>query len=179
MRLFLPYIDRFTFNILYDIIMLVENKHGRAKAAKTTLFCLFLRPQPGAKEQQMKERDAFSFRRGDCIVIALVVLLAFAVAIAYLPEESSAQNAAVQVYQDSVLVRELPLNADAAFKVEGEYVNSIVIRDGRACIESSDCPGGDCVHSGWISQSGRSIVCLPNRVEIRISGLSDVDFVVG
>ena len=47
-------------------------------------------------------------------------------------------------------------------------------------ITGSDCPGEDCVHSGWIKASGRSIVCLPNKVEIRIVGQSDdVDFVVG
>ena len=56
---------------------------------------------------------------------------------------------------------------------------TVVIRDGRAAILESDCPGGDCIHSGWISQPGRSIVCLPNRVELRIAGQGDVDFVVG
>ena len=127
----------------------------------------------------MEEKNSFSFRRGDLWVVALVVLLALIVAVAYLPKKSSSQNAAVQVYRDNVLIRELPLDTDAEFEVEGDYVNTIVIRDGKACIESSDCPGSDCVHSGWISQSGRSIVCLPNRVEIRISGMSDVDFVVG
>ncbi|MBQ8917117.1 MAG: NusG domain II-containing protein, partial [Oscillospiraceae bacterium] len=49
----------------------------------------------------------------------------------------------------------------------------------RACIAQSTCPGEDCVHSGWISSPGRSVVCLPNRVEIRITGSSEVDFVVG
>jgi len=127
----------------------------------------------------MEEKNSFSFRRGDLWVIAFVVLLALAVAVAYFPKEAIPQNAAVQVYRDNVLIRELPLDTDAEFEVKGEYINAIVIRDGRVCIESSDCPGSDCVHSGWISQSGRSIVCLPNRVEIRITGTSDVDFVVG
>lgn len=127
----------------------------------------------------MEAKDCLSFRRGDFSVIALIVLLALIVAIAYLPKGTSAQNAAVQVFRDNVLIRELPLDTDAEFEVKGEYINAIVIRDGKVCIESSDCPGSDCVHSGWISRSGRSIVCLPNRVEIRISGTSDVDFVVG
>ena len=80
----------------------------------------------------------------------------------------------------TALLRNVPyrLNTDAEFEVSGEYVNRIVVRDGRVCIEDSDCPGSDCVHSGWIDKGGRSIVCLPNRVEIRISGESDVDFVV-
>ena len=56
-----------------------------------------------------------------------------------------------------------------------------VICDGKAAILESTCPGEDCVHSGWISQTGRSVVCLPNRAEVRIEGVSgadDVDAVV-
>ena len=50
----------------------------------------------------------------------------------------------------------------------------------EAAFTESDCPGRDCVHSGSIGSTGRSIVCLPNRVEIRvISAEADVDFVVG
>ena len=60
------------------------------------------------------------------------------------------------------------------------YTNRIEIKDGKVFITESDCPGEDCVHSGWISEGGRSIVCLPNRVEIRIEGEteSEVDFIV-
>ena len=58
--------------------------------------------------------------------------------------------------------------------------NTVTVRDGKIAVTGSDCPGGDCIHSGWISASGRSIVCLPNRMEIRIVAVSgEVDFVVG
>lgn len=127
----------------------------------------------------MEKRSFFSFRKGDFFAIVLVALLAAATAAVYLPGKDGAQGSAVQIYQDNVLVQELPLTADTEFAVSGDYTNSIVIRGGKVCIEASDCPGGDCMHSGWISRPGRSIVCLPNRVEIRISGQADVDFVVG
>ena len=94
-------------------------------------------------------------------------------------QQESGENAAVQIYQNNVLIRELPLDTDMEFEVFGEYTNTVRILDGKACMLSSDCPGGDCVHSGWISTPGRSIVCLPNSLEIRITGQSDVDFVVG
>ena len=75
----------------------------------------------------------------------------------------------------------MPLNRDGEYLLSGVYENRIVIRDGKAAILESTCPGEDCVHSGWISQTGRSVVCLPNRVEVRIEGVSgadDVDAVV-
>lgn len=127
----------------------------------------------------MEKKSFFSFRKGDLLAVILVICIAAAAAAAYLPGKSDAQNCVVQIFQDSVLIREFPLDSDAEFEVSGEYTNRIIIRGGRVCIEDSDCPGADCVHSGWIYSPGRSIVCLPNRVEIRISGQSDVDFVVG
>ena len=58
--------------------------------------------------------------------------------------------------------------------------NTITVCDGKISFSDSDCPGQDCVHSGSIGSTGRSLVCLPNAVEIRVvSGESDVDFVVG
>ena len=60
-----------------------------------------------------------------------------------------------------------------------EYTNKIVCENGSISVTESTCPGGVCVSSGSISEAGRSIVCLPNRVEIRITGSSDVDVVVG
>lgn len=34
----------------------------------------------------------------------------------------------------------------------------------------SDCPTQDCVHTGTITRSGQSIVCLPARIIIRLEG---------
>lgn len=34
----------------------------------------------------------------------------------------------------------------------------------------SDCPTQDCVHTGIITRSGQSIVCLPARIIIRLEG---------
>ena len=127
----------------------------------------------------MLQNPNFTFRRGDLLAIALVAVLALAVFAAFLPRGSAPENALVQILQDSQLVHELPLDTDAQIEISGEYTNTIRIEGGRVSIAASDCPGEDCVHSGWISDPGRSIVCLPNRVEVRIAGTSDVDFVVG
>lgn len=118
------------------------------------------------------------FRRGDFFAIILVALLAAATLLFFLPEDADA-NAVAQVYQDGRLLKELPLDTDSHLEIGGDYRNVIAVENGRIAIVESDCPGADCVHSGWIDRPGRSIVCLPNRVEIRISGASDVDFVVG
>ena len=125
------------------------------------------------------DKSKLTFRKGDLLAIVLVLVLAAAVALFFVPSRSTAENAMVQVYQDGKLLQELSLESDQSILITGEYENTVVIRDGKACIAQSTCPGEDCVHSGWISSPGRSVVCLPNRVEIRITGSSEVDFVVG
>ena len=118
------------------------------------------------------------FQKGDLIAIALPLLLAVIVFAAVLPGKERGVDIA-EIYQNGQLIRRVSLEEAQKFTYTGDYSNTITVRDGKIAITKSDCPGEDCVHSGWIDASGRSIVCLPNRLEIRI--LSDenvVDFVV-
>ena len=118
------------------------------------------------------------FQKGDFLAVGLVLAAAALVFFIFLQKTQEQQNY-VQIYQDGVLIRELSLEDNQIFEVIGEYLNVIEIQDRKVSVISSDCPGEDCVHTGAISGAGRSIVCLPNRVEIRIVGESEVDFTVG
>ena len=125
----------------------------------------------------MNRAIRLTFRKGDWLAIMLVILIAFSAAAAFLPSRGKADS--VLIFQDGRLIDELSLSKDETVTIEGNYINTVVIRNGRVSIAASTCPGEDCVHSGWIDSAGRSIVCLPNRVEVRISGNSDIDFIVG
>jgi len=46
-------------------------------------------------------------------------------------------------------------------------LNEIVIGDGIRMV-SADCPGGDCLRAGEIKKNGEMIVCVPNRLVIRL-----------
>lgn len=119
------------------------------------------------------------FQKGDYLAVAVTLLLAAVVFLAFLPRETG-DTPMAEIYLDGTLVRRVSLDTAAEFSVTGDYMNTVTVRDGKIAVTESDCPGGDCVHSGWIGTSGRSIVCLPNRMEIRIvSAPGDVDFVVG
>lgn len=126
------------------------------------------------KKQDMK----LTFCKGDILAIGLVAAVAILVGVFFWTSFGAEEGSMVAVYQDGALQTELSLSQDTEYVVEGAYTNKIVVKDGKAAIAESDCPGTDCVHSGWIHEAGRSIVCLPNRVELRIEGASEVDFVV-
>lgn len=127
------------------------------------------------------DHNALTFRRGDAVAIACVVLAALAMLACFLFFSVSGEASVARVYQDGELIREIRLDTNGEFTVEGAWRNVITVRDGKIAVTESNCPGGDCVHSGWIQSPGRSIVCLPNRVEIRLEGTlqdDDVDAVI-
>ena len=130
----------------------------------------------------MNKKEKITFRRGDAVTIALVIAFALGMILFLSLHSFSEENLKVQIWQNGEMLQEWPLTSDREFVVEGEYRNTIVTKEGRVAVSESNCPGEDCVHTGWISRSGRSIVCLPNRIEVRIvggvSGEDDVDAVV-
>jgi len=127
----------------------------------------------------VEKPEHLRFRKGDVLAIALVLFLAAAVAVTYLPKDSTSPVTA-EVYREGELVKSLSLDADTSFEITGKYTNVITVKNGEIAVTASDCPGEDCVHSGAIHSAGRSIVCLPNEVEVRVvTQTSDVDFVVG
>ena len=127
----------------------------------------------------MNKKDyKLKFCKYDLIAILIVIALIILSSFVFWKVVGTEEGSRVVVYEDGKVIREIPLTEETEFVVEGLYTNKIAVRDGKAAVIESDCPGGDCMHSGWISESGRSIVRLPNRVEVRIEGESDVDFVV-
>ena len=118
------------------------------------------------------------FQKGDIIAVALVIVLAAAVFACFLPGINK-EAAYAEIYQNGKLVRTLSLAENQQFTLTGDYSNTISVKDGKVAVTESDCPGGDCINCGWAHSAGRSIVCLPNALEIRIVAEdSDVDFVV-
>lgn len=117
---------------------------------------------------------------GDVIVIGFVVMLAILIGVVFWIKTGNGEGNTVVVYREGEKIQELSLNKNTEVFIENSYTNKLVVKDKKVAIVESDCPGMDCVHSGWISGKGRSLVCLPNRVEIRIEGEvdSEVDFIV-
>lgn len=118
------------------------------------------------------------FCRGDIIVIVAVILSALLLLTGLTLGRTKADRLSAMVYLDGKLLAELPLDHDCEYTVTGGYTNTVTIKGGKVSVTYSDCPGGDCTHSGWLSGAGRSIVCLPNRMEVRITGSSDIDIVI-
>lgn len=125
-----------------------------------------------------KNKKGFTLRKGDFIVIFFVLVLAGFIGTCFWINMRSVHGSVAVIYQNGERVKELSLDRQEEYTVTGVYQNLVRIENGQVAVIESNCPGEDCVHRGWIQQAGQSIVCLPNRMEIRIEGESEVDFVM-
>lgn len=59
------------------------------------------------------------------------------------------------------------------FLIETEQgSNLLILKDGTADVTEASCPDKICVHQSPISQTGETIVCMPNRVIVTIEQAS-------
>ena len=64
-------------------------------------------------------------------------------------------------------------NNDAPASAQYDYYNVVVISGGTVSVTEASCKNQVCVKHGAISRSGESIVCLPNRLVVRIEDGSE------
>ena len=90
-----------------------------------------------------------------------------------------------RIYQDGFLIESLDLaviTEPYEITVSNENgFNIIEVERGRIRVNQADCRDGICTRQGWVSSGVTPIVCLPNRLVIRLEGSSgsDIDAVVG
>lgn len=103
------------------------------------------------------------FKKGDIILLVVVVLLV-ALTI-YFALKTDAGEA--DVYVEGNLVYKLDLDNDATVDVLDGKVQ-IKIQNGKAFVAKSDCKNQLCVHAQPIGKEGGVIVCLPNKVVVKV-----------
>lgn len=109
-----------------------------------------------------KDRIVFLVLAGIGAVLALAVLI------------GSRGGARVTVRVDGEVYGSYSLLRDREVRITGSdgEENVLIIRNGSAWMESASCPDGLCVRMGKISRKGQSVICLPNRVSVEITGES-------
>lgn len=111
------------------------------------------------------------FKKKDIYIILAVVLLIFMSFILYRYMSGEAGSIAV-VTVNGERIGEYPLAVDCTVKINGWNGGELemIIADGKADMEASDCPDRICVKHRPIGRVGESIICLPNRVVITVEG---------
>ena len=109
-------------------------------------------------------------------ICLLVGLFLVGLALLLWPQEPART---AEIWSDGVLLQRVSLAQDQSFSVESPYgTNTITVQGGRIAVTQSDCPGGDCMQTGW-QDGGRPIVCLPHRLVIQFTGTAGPDAISG
>jgi len=119
---------------------------------------------------KMKEQANKRHKRNDIIFIVALLLIA-TVGVLYLFVFRSGGNVVkVTVDGDLYGIYNLSQNITEDIRTgeNGKNSNKLIIKDGKAYIESASCPDGICVSHRPIFRDGESIVCLPNRVVVTV-----------
>lgn len=120
----------------------------------------------------MSKYNIFSRRnnRNDIILIGAILLIA-AVGLVYL-FLFRGRGDTVKVTVDGKAYASYSLAEDRVEDIHtgesSEQLNRLVIRNGKAFVETATCRDGICSSHRPIFRDGESIVCLPNRVVITI-----------
>jgi hypothetical protein len=108
----------------------------------------------------------------DKTLIAVLTLLALTgIAWPLLSQSSATTVAQAVITVDGKVVKTVKLDGHhEMIHVTGVTGYDLVeISDKQVRIVEADCPDKLCINQGWISRSPQQIVCLPNRVAVRIT----------
>ncbi|MFC2061515.1 NusG domain II-containing protein [Elusimicrobiota bacterium] len=114
----------------------------------------------------------FKLNRLDILMIVAVGLfcLVFPAVIYYM---SHPGNSAV-IIENNRQIKEIDLNTEDVINIQLNEENmKIEVKNGRIRVIESSCHQGICVRTGWISKTGQSIICAPNKAYIKIKGKAD------
>lgn len=123
----------------------------------------------------MKSSVKLTPTRWDALVAAVILLLALVCGGSYWVHTLSAGDVLTAVVSvdgretDRVSLNALSGKETRSYSNNG-YTVTVAFSAGAVRVVESDCPNQDCVHTGAVSGAGRSIVCLPARVSIQITG---------
>lgn len=113
----------------------------------------------------MNDKNLFKISICDIVLIAVLVVAPVLSLSAIWSNDQ--RNDEVFIYQHNKLVEVQPLNQDRVLSITNMR---LAIENGRIRVLESDCPRHICIHSGWISNPGQTIVCVPNKTIIEVKG---------
>ena len=111
------------------------------------------------------------FRNDLIFIAAILAVVALGAAVLFFLR---GEGSTVQVEVDGTVIGTYPLSVDREVEIKtgenGEELNLLVIKDGKATVTAATCPDGICAAHRPISREGESIVCLPHKVVVTVIG---------
>ncbi|MBE6729514.1 MAG: NusG domain II-containing protein [Ruminococcaceae bacterium] len=103
-------------------------------------------------------------KKADIFLLIFFLLSALLIfSLFFFSPKSSGETLVINI--DNREYMRLPLNEDTTVNLPE---NTVVIKDGKAFVESSLCPDKVCINQGKINRKGETVICLPARVVLEV-----------
>ena len=109
------------------------------------------------------------------VVILLIIILVSLLIINFTKEEG---GTAIVYYEDKEILK-IDLNIDSEYIVDGELGDVVIeVKNKKIRVKRENSPKNICSKEGYIGDSSRTLICLPNKIVIKIVGDTEIDGVV-
>ena len=118
-------------------------------------------------------RSAIHYRiRFQDVLLSIAVVIGSFWSLSVFSTTDSGNSGNLVIYKNGLVIKEASLSENKIIKLPVDSGNiSIEIKPGNGVhILESSCPAKVCVHTGWIKRPGETIICLPNKILLEISG---------
>lgn len=110
---------------------------------------------------------------------ALVVFLIIFSLMFFIFLKDEAGGKEVVVFFDQKEVLRVPISKDSVYSVEGLNGEVVLeVNNGRVRIIKETSPNNICSKMGYIDKSYETLICLPNKIVVKINATSSLDAVV-
>jgi hypothetical protein len=124
----------------------------------------------------MKKIAKSFFKKGDLLVyffILIVTILPFILNGISKISLSKSESLSVEInYNGTKYLYSLEENREIKYK-NGLII--VEIKDKKVRVKESDCPDKLCMKRGWIDEAGQFIICMPNKLVVKIVGKEQYD----
>ena len=108
-------------------------------------------------------------KKTDLILVVLALVAAAGIWLFYSAGADEGLTAVVTV--DGENRAELPLDKNDSITIETEWgYNTVTVEDGEVFVTEADCRDQICVDHKKVSKTGETIVCLPHKLVVEITG---------
>jgi len=103
------------------------------------------------------------------LIFGFLLLLVIGIVVSVYLQFSMPYGSVAQIFLDGELVEQIDLDAvSVPYELQVGEGNIVFVESGAISMHSADCPDQLCVRQGKITGGVYPIVCLPNRVTVKI-----------
>lgn len=115
--------------------------------------------------------------KNDIKLIIFIIIIGFVCI--FLININKEEGNAIEVYYEDKLILSADLNVNDVYTVDGKLGDVVIeVKDRKVRVLKENSPRNICSREGYISDSTKPLICLPNKIIIKIVGSGEIDGVV-